>query len=98
MIQSAFWPAAPGTGAFIWVGMEAGILVAVVLVAPRAGALPGPVDLPARAGSADVSTGSALKFRPHRVVGTGCRMAELSRFQTLIAAIDSSRDESSFSS
>jgi CAAX protease family protein len=32
VIQSAFWPAAPGTGAFIWVGMEAGILVAVVLV------------------------------------------------------------------
>jgi CAAX protease family protein len=32
VIQSAFWPAAPGTDAFIWVGMEAGILVAVVLV------------------------------------------------------------------
>jgi hypothetical protein len=32
VIQSAFWPAAPGTEAFTWVGMEAGILVAVVLV------------------------------------------------------------------
>lgn len=61
---------------------------------PRAGALPWPVDLPARAGPTDVSTGR----RPHGVAVTGCRMAELSRFQTLIAAIDSSRDESSFSS
>ena len=41
---------------------------------------------------------AAFADDPHRAVGTGSRMAELSRFQTLIAAIDSSRDESSFSS
>jgi hypothetical protein len=32
VIQGAFWPAAPGTEAYIWVGIETGILVAVVLV------------------------------------------------------------------
>jgi membrane protease YdiL (CAAX protease family) len=32
VIPSAFWPAAPGADAFIWVGMEAGVPMAVTLV------------------------------------------------------------------
>jgi hypothetical protein len=36
--------------------------------------------------------------RSHHAAPAGCRVAALSRFQTLIAAIDNSSDESSFSS
>jgi hypothetical protein len=39
-----------------------------------------------------------LAARAHVVVGTGWRMAALSRFQELIAAIDTSSEASSFSS
>jgi hypothetical protein len=44
-----------------------------------------------------VSAGHGLT-PSHQAEPAGCRVAALSRFQTLIAAIDNSSDESSFSS
>ena len=58
--QSAFWPAAPGSGAFIWVGMEAGILVAVVLVLLALALCRGRWTFLSHAGPADVSPCSTL--------------------------------------